>query len=158
MVRYISVVGGKHTYFRVEGSEFPTPENGHAFQHPSRRLPEEQQSRAQLSHKFQVCKYGTASVEFYGNLGMSDEVMLQHGKMIISGDFRFSGVTNKGALEIYDGGILEIQTGGRVGPFTPENNKNVYNFNVYRNGVIQAGSPERPLTGRCISAARLRRQ
>jgi hypothetical protein len=147
MVRYISVVGDKHTYFRVEGSEFPTPENGQAFQHPSRRLPEEQQSRAQLSHKFQVCKYGTASVEFFGNLGVSDEVMLQHGKMIISGDFRFSGVTGKGALEIYDGGILEIQTGGRIGPFSPENRKNVYNINVYRNGVIQAGSPERPLTG-----------
>ncbi|EMI42622.1 chitobiase/beta-hexosaminidase C-terminal domain-containing protein [Rhodopirellula sp. SWK7] len=147
MIRYVSVVGGKHTYFRVEGSEFPTPENGQAFQHPSRRLPEEQLSRAQVSHKFQVCKYGTASVEFYGNLGVSDEVMLQHGKMIVSGDFRFSGVTNKGALEIYDGGILEIQTGGRVGPFMPENNKNVYNINVYRNGVIQAGSPERPLTG-----------
>ncbi|MCM2373733.1 chitobiase/beta-hexosaminidase C-terminal domain-containing protein [Aporhodopirellula aestuarii] len=147
MIRYVSVVGGKHTYFRVEGSEFPNPQNGHAFQHPSRRLPEEQLSRAQLSHKFQVCKYGTASVEFYGNLGVSDEVMLQHGKMIISGDFRFSGVTNKGTLEVYDGGILEIQTGGRVGPFMPENNKNVYNISVYRNGVIQAGSPERPLTG-----------
>ncbi|QDU90285.1 hypothetical protein Pla175_36880 [Pirellulimonas nuda] len=147
MVRFVSVVGGKHTYFRVQGSEFPTPENGQAFQHPSRRLPEAQQSRAQISHKFQVCKYGTASVEFLGNLGVSDEVMLQHGKMIVSGDFRFSGVTNKGALEIYDGGILEIQTGGRVAPFAPENNKDVYNVNVYRNGVIQAGSPERPLTG-----------
>ncbi len=146
IVKYVSVVGEKHTFFRLDDGEFPTPENKHAYQHPTRRLPEEQQSRTQISHKFQICKYGTASVEFYGNIGVGDEVMLQHGKMIISGDFRFSGVTNKGAFEIYDGGILELQSGGRIGPFIPENNKNVYNINIYRNGVIQAGSPERPLT------------
>lgn len=146
MARYISVVGDKHTFFRIDDGEFPNPENKNEYQHPSRRLPEPKQSRTQISHKFQVAKYGTASVEFLGNVGVSDEVMLQHGKMIVSGDFRFSGITGKGTLEIYDGGILEIQSGGRVGPFDPGNSKKVYNFNIYRNGVIQAGSPERPLT------------
>ena len=146
MARYVSVVGDKHTFFRIDDGVWPDGENKQVYQHPSRRVPEPQQSRTQISHKFQVAKYGTASVEFLGNVGVSDEVMLQHGKMIVSGDFRFSGITGKGTLEIYDGGILEIQSGGRVGPFDPGNSKKVYNFNIYRNGVIQAGSPERPLT------------
>lgn len=146
MAKYVSIVGDKHTFFRMVDGEFPDGKNKREYQHPSRRLPEPKQSRTQISHKFQVAKYGTASVEFLGNVGVSDEVMLQHGKMIISGDFRFSGITGKGTLEIYDGGILEIQSGGRVGPFDPGNSKKVYNFNIYRNGQIQAGSPERPLT------------
>jgi hypothetical protein len=145
-VKFISIRGDKHTFFRVEEAEFPNPSNGRVYMHPSRRLPLEEQSRSQISHKFQVCKYGTASVEFLGNAGVSDEVMLQHGKMIISGDFRYSGVTGKGAFEIYDGAILEIQSGGRLAPFVSANSKAVYNVNIYRNGVVQAGSPERPLT------------
>jgi Chitobiase/beta-hexosaminidase C-terminal domain len=146
MARYISIVGDKHTFFRLEEGVWPDDQNNHEYQHPTRKVPDNKQSRTQISHKFQIAKYGTASVEFFGNVGVSDEVMLQHGKMIISGDFRFSGITGKGNLEIYDGGILEIQSGGRVGPFDPGNSKGVYNFNIYRNGVIQAGSPERPLT------------
>lgn len=145
-IRFISIVGDKHTFFKIDNAPFPTAGNKIKFQHPTRALPYKEQSLAQISHKFQIAKYGTASVEFLGNAGASDEVMLQHGKMIVSGDFRFSGVTGKGAFEIYDGGILEIQSGGRIGPFDPDNAKSVYNFNIYRNGTIQAGSPERPLT------------
>ena len=143
-LRFISIVGDKHTFFKIDNAPFPTAENKIKFQHPTRSLPYKEQSLAQISHKFQIAKYGTSSVEFIGNSGASDEVMLQHGKMIVSGDFRFSGVTGKGAFEIYDGGILEIQSGGRIGPFDPDNAKSVYNFNIYRNGTIQAGSPERP--------------
>lgn len=146
LIKYVAAVGDKHTFFRLDDGVFPLPQNGHAYQHPTRRLPEAQQSRTQISHKFQVCKYGTASVEFLGNLGVGDEVMIQHGKLILSGDFRYSGVTSKGAFEIYDGGILELQSGARVAPFHPVNNKHVFNLNIYRNGVLQAGSPERPLT------------
>jgi hypothetical protein len=145
-VKYVSVRGDKHSYFRLDEGVFPTAENELKYMHPSRRVPFEKQCRSQISHKFQVCKYGTASVEMIGNIGASDEVMLQHGKMIINGDFRFSGVTGKGAFEIYDGGILELQSGARIAPFDPSNRKCVYNMDIYRNGVIQAGSPERPLT------------
>ncbi|MCF7974932.1 MAG: chitobiase/beta-hexosaminidase C-terminal domain-containing protein [Phycisphaerae bacterium] len=145
-VKYVSIRGDKHTFFRLDKGVFPTSDNGLKYMHPSRRVPFEKQCRSQISHKFQVCKYGTASVEMIGNIGASDEVMLQHGKMIISGDFRFSGVTGKGAFEIYDGGILELQSGARIAPFDPSNRKCVYNMDIYRNGVIQAGSPERPLT------------
>lgn len=144
--KYISVRGSKHTFFKIDDSEFPTPENGKVFHHPGRRVSFEQLCRSHISHKFQVCKYGSASVEFLGKMGVSDEIMVQHGKMIVSDEFRFSGVTGKGALEIYDGGILELQSGARVAPFVPDNRKCVYNVNVYRNGVLQAGSPERPLT------------
>lgn len=145
-VKYISIRGDKHSFFRLDEGVFPTAENGLKYMHPSRRVPFDKQCRSQISHKFQVCKYGTASVELIGNIGASDEVMLQHGKMIVNGDFRFSGVTGKGAFEIYDGGILELQSGARIAPFDPSNRKCVYNMDIYRNGVIQAGSPERPLT------------
>ncbi|MFC7336383.1 chitobiase/beta-hexosaminidase C-terminal domain-containing protein [Haloferula chungangensis] len=145
-VLYISIRGNKHTYIDIIDAEFPTKENGKTMAHPSTRVAPEKQCAAQISHKFQVAKVGTASVEVLGNLGISDEIMLQRGRMIVSGDLRYSGITNKGALEIYDGGILEIQSGGRVAPFDPENRKAVYNINIYRNGTIQAGSPERPLT------------
>lgn len=144
-VTFVAIRGDKHTFFRMDDAEFPSPENGHVYAHPSTTIGK-QRSRSQISHKFQVCKFGTASVEFIGNIGVSDEVMVQHGKMIISGDFRYNGVTGKGSFEVYDGGILELQSGGRLAPFDSGNNKNVYNINVYRNGVIQAGSPERPLT------------
>lgn len=145
-VKYISIRGDKHTVFEIEGSEYPSPENGQVLHHPGRRLDQSQFSRSHICHKFQVCKFGTASVEFLGKLGVSDEIMVQHGKMIVSGEFRYSGTTGKGALEVFDGGILELQSGACVAPFTPDNRKCVYNVNVYRNGTLQAGSPERPLT------------
>ncbi len=145
-VLYISIRGDKHTYVHLVGAEFPTPENQQVLIHPSTKFAVENQCASQISHKFQIAKVGTASVEFMGNAAISDEVMLQRGRLIVSGDFRWSGVTGKGSLEIYDGGILELQSGGRVGSFDSKNNKAVYNINIYRNGTIQAGSPERPLT------------
>lgn len=145
-VLYISIRGSKHTYIHLKDAEFPTKQNGMSLAHPSTRISGPQQCPSQISHKFQVAKVGTASVEVLGNLAISDEIMLQRGRMIVSGDLRYSGITGKGALEIYDGGILEIQSGGRVAPFDSANSKAIYNINVYRNGTIQAGSPERPLT------------
>lgn len=145
-VLYISIRGTKHTYIHLIEAEFPNKENGMSLAHPSTRISAKQQCPSQISHKFQVAKVGTASVEVIGNLAISDEIMLQRGRMIVSGDLRYSGITGKGALEIYDGGILEIQSGGRVAPFDSANSKAVYNVNVYRNGTIQAGSPDRPLT------------
>ena len=143
-IHFISIRGDKDTYFNIEESKFPG--NGLVYRHCSKKLPKSKCCNSQISHKFQICKIGTKSVEFLSNVGVSDEVMLQHGKCIISGDFRFSGATNKGAFEVYDGGILEIQSGGRIGSLCSTNAKKVYNINVYRNGVIQAGSPDRPLT------------
>ena len=145
-VLYISIRGTKHTFVHLLGAEFPTKANGMTLAHPSTRVAAAKQCPSQISHKFQIAKVGTASVEFLGNAAISDEVMLQRGRLIVSGDFRWSGITGKGSLEIYDGGILEIQSGGRVGPFDSANSKAVFNLNVYRNGTIQAGSPERPLT------------
>jgi hypothetical protein len=145
-VLYISIRGTKHTYVHLIGAEFPSPENGQVLAHPRTRIAAAKQCSSQISHKFQIAKVGTASVEFLGNAAISDEVMLQRGRLIVSGDFRWSGITGKGALEIYDGGILEIQSGGRVAPFDSSNTKAVFNINVYRNGTVQAGSPERPLT------------
>ncbi|WP_168442435.1 chitobiase/beta-hexosaminidase C-terminal domain-containing protein [Pontiella desulfatans] len=143
-IHWISIRGDRDTYFNIEDAVFPG--KGRTYRHTSKRLPKEKACNSQISHKFQIAKIGTKSVEFVGNVGVSDEVMLQHGKCIISGDFRFSGATNKGAFEVYDGGILEIQSGGRIAPFINTNAKGVYNINIYRNGVLQAGSPERPLT------------
>lgn len=143
-IHFISIRGDKDTYFNIEDSVFPG--DGRTYRHCSKWPPKERCCNSQISHKFQICKIGTKSVEFLSNVGVSDEVMLQHGKCIISGDFRFSGATNKGAFEVYDGGILEIQSGGRIAPFINDNRKAVYNINIYRNGVLQAGSPERPLT------------
>lgn len=143
-IHWISIRGDHDTYFNIEDAVFPG--KGRTYRHTSKRLPKEKACNSQISHKFQIAKIGTKSVEFVGNVGVSDEVMLQHGKCIISGDFRFSGATNKGAFEVYDGGILEIQSGGRIAPFINSNRKSVYNINIYRNGVLQAGSPERPLT------------
>ena len=145
-IQYISVRGDKHTFFRIDKTEYPTPENGKAVNHPSRYVNLKQRCSGHICHKFQVCKYGTASVEFFGKFGVSDEIMVQHGKMIVNDEFRFSGATGKGAMEIYDGGILELQSGACVAPFIGNNRKCVYNFNIYRNGTLQAGSPERPLT------------
>ena len=145
-VLFISIRGTKHTFVHLIGAQFPTKENGQTLAHPSTRVAADKQCASQISHKFQIAKVGTASVEFLGNASISDEVMLQRGRLIVSGDFRWSGITGKGSLEIYDGGILEIQSGGRVGPFDSANRKAVFNLNVYRNGTIQAGSPERPLT------------
>ncbi|QBG48178.1 hypothetical protein EGM51_12540 [Verrucomicrobia bacterium S94] len=143
-IHFISIRGDKDTYFNIEESVFPG--DGRVYRHCSKNPPKEKCCNSQISHKFQIGKIGTKSVEFLSNVGVSDEVMLQHGKCIISGDFRFSGATNKGAFEVYDGGILEIQSGGRLAPFINDNRKAVYNVNIYRNGVLQAGSPERPLT------------
>jgi hypothetical protein len=143
-IYYICIRGPKHTFFRIDNAEFPNAKNRTQYRHTTRSR--SRLNRTQISHKFQVCKYGDASVEFIGRFGVSDEIMVQHGRMILNGELRWSGVTNKGALEIYDGATLELQSGATIGPFIGENRKRVFNLNVYRNGVIQAGSPERPLT------------
>lgn len=145
-IHFISIRGDRHTYFRIEDADFPNKETGRTYRHCNGALNRTRTCSSQISHKFQIYKIGTASVEFLGNVGVSDEVMVQHGKCIISGDFRYSGATNKGAFEVYDGGILELQSGGRLVTLISDNRKGVYNVNVYRNGVLQAGSPERPLT------------
>lgn len=143
---YVSVCGDKHTFFKLDQSEFPTPENEKVVHHTSRHMDPERRCRGHIAHKFQVCKYGTASVELIGKFGISDEIMVQHGRMIVSDELRYSGATGKGALEVFDGGILEVQSGACVAPFTADNRKCVYNVNIYRNGTLQAGSPQRPLT------------
>ncbi|MEM6910103.1 MAG: chitobiase/beta-hexosaminidase C-terminal domain-containing protein [Verrucomicrobiota bacterium] len=143
-MQFVSIRGDKDTYFQIEDPVFP--DGKRIYRHVRNTIPKSKSCNTQISHKFQIAKIGNKSVEFLSDVGVSDEVMLQHGKCIISADFRFSGATNKGAFEIYDGGILEIQSGGRLAPFINDNAKAVYNVNLYRNGVIQAGSPERPLT------------
>jgi len=143
-VYYVCIRGPKHTFFRIDNGEFPNAKNRTKYRHTTRSR--SGLNRTQISHKLQVCKYGDASVEFIGRFGVSDEIMVQHGRMIINGDLRWSGVTNKGALEIYDGATLELQSGATIGPLIGTNRKRVFNIDVYRNGVIQAGSPERPLT------------
>ncbi len=143
-VYYISILGPQHSFFRIDDAEFPNEQNKEEYRHTSARS--DKINRTQISHKFQLCKYGDASCEFIGKFGVSDEIMIQHGRLILNGELRWSGVTNKGALEIYDGGILELRSGAAIGPFTGKNNKNVFNIDVYRGGILQAGSPERPLT------------
>ena len=143
-IKFISIRGDKDTYFNIEEPNFPG--EGRVYNHVSDRISMDQRCNSHISHKFQIAKIGTKSVEFLSEVGVSDEVMLQHGKCIISGDFRFSGATNKGAFEVYDGGILELQSGGSLASMINNNAKRVYNVNIYRNGVLQAGSPERPLT------------
>ena len=143
---YVAVRGDKHTFFRLDQSEYPTPENKKVVHHTSRFVGLDRRCRGHIAHKLQICKYGSASVEFIGKFGISDEIMVQHGRMIVNDEMRFSGATNKGALEVFDGAILEIQSGACVAPFIPDNRKCVYNVNIYRNGTLQAGSPERPLT------------
>jgi len=143
-IYYVCIRGPKHTFFRIDNGEFPNAKNRTQYRHTTRSR--SRLNRTQISHKFQVCKYGDASVEFIGRFGVSDEIMVQHGRMILNGELRWSGVTNKGALEIYDGAVLELQSGATIGPFIGTNRKKVFNIDVYRNGVIQAGSPERPLT------------
>jgi len=147
-VYFLSIRGPKHTYFRIDNAEFPGPKNKAGYGHVGRGA-SDPENRTQISHKFQVCKYGDASVEFIGNFGVSDEIMVQHGRLILSGNLRWSGVTGKGALEIYDGGILELQSGATAAPFKSGNGKSVYNIDIYRNGTLRAGSPDRPITSDC---------
>jgi hypothetical protein len=145
-LQFVACRGPKHTFFRVDGAEFPTPENNLTFLGGVKGRSDKPQSSARVSHKFEIAKYGDASVELIGNIGVGDEIMVQHGRCIVSGDLRWSGVTDKGALEVFDGAILELQSGGAVGPFISTNAKHVYNINLYRGATLRAGSPERPLT------------
>jgi hypothetical protein len=147
---YLSPIGDRHTFFRIDNADLPSIKNGLKFRGPKSKGGKP--SRSQLSHKAQICKYGEASVEFMGNFGVSDEIMVQHGRMIINGTLYWSGATGKGALEIYDGATVELQSGARIAPFTPRNNKAIYNIDVYRNGTLQAGSPQRPLTRDAVIA------
>lgn len=145
-LQFVACRGPKHTFFRVDAAEFPTSENNLTFLGGVKGRSDKPQSRARVSHKFEIAKYGDASVELIGNIGVGDEIMVQHGRCIVSGDLRWSGVTDKGALEVFDGAILELQSGGAVGPFISTNAKHVYNINLYRGATLRAGSPERPLT------------
>ncbi len=145
---FVAIRGPGHTFFRMDRAAFPTASNGLKYGHTGKGAGD-WANRSQISHKFQFCKYGDGSSEFIGNFGVSDEIMIQHGRLVLSGHLRWSGVTGKGALEIYDGGVLELQSGSTAGPFLHTNAKGVYNIDIYRNGTLQAGSPKRPLTADC---------
>ena len=77
--------------------------------------------------------------------GRDDEALRIKASGLLRGMNNY--LTNrKGMLEgLVDGGILELQSGACVAPFIGSNRKSVYNVNIYRNGTLQAGSPERPL-------------
>lgn len=144
LVLYVSFNGDRHAFLKNEKGEFPSQKNGMKYRGPKSKGGKE--NVTQLSHKLQICKFGTASIEFIGKFGVGDEIMLQHGRLILNGELRWSGYTGKGALEVYDGGILELQSGARIVPFMPKNKKAIYNIDLYRNAMLQAGSAERPLT------------
>jgi hypothetical protein len=146
-IYYCGIRGPGHTFFRIDDGHYPGDHNAPAYGHTQQGA-KDIRNTTQISHKLSIIKYGDGSVELIGRFGVSDEIMLQHGRTIIGpgSELRWSGVTNKGALEIYDGAILELQSGATVGPFENRNGKHVYNIDVYRNGAIHAGSPARPLT------------
>jgi len=94
----------------------------------------------------QITKFDGGSVEFLGNCAIGDEFYLSRGRMIISGEFRYNAAAGKGTFEVFDGAVLELQSGGAVAPHKAFSSMNIYNMSVYKGGTIQAGSPERPLT------------
>ncbi|MFC2116444.1 chitobiase/beta-hexosaminidase C-terminal domain-containing protein [Bacteroidota bacterium] len=138
----MTFVGEKNTFYLAEKVEFP---NLQKFPNQLYAGSKFVKSPYAICHKFQVCKYGDASVEFIGKFGITDEIAVQHGRLILNGEMRWSGSTRKGAMEIYDGAVLELQSGAIAAPFAGLNRRNVYNMDIYRNGLLQAGSPERPL-------------
>ncbi len=128
------IAGDKHTYLKVEESRFPTPQDNQGH------------SRSAVTHKFVVNKLGDASVEVLGDIGVNDEVLVTGGRLIINGTFRWTAARDKGLMEIFDGGTVELQSGARMGPFFHSTHFYKFHLNVYRNGTLQAGSPDRPLT------------
>ena len=142
---YVAIRGPKHTFFRIDESKLPSESHKVPYGHTGAGA-NSMENRTQVAHKLQVCKYGDASVEFIGKFGVSDELMVQYGRMIINGDVRWSGVTGKGALEIYNGATVELQSGATIGPLTGSNKRALFNVVLYPGGRLQGGSPERPLT------------
>ena len=142
-VHFVDVVGPKHTFFRLDGGEF----GKFRFTPSGLSDPWNQTPSSHIHHKMQVTKFAGGSVEFMGNVAIGDEFYLSRGKMIVSGEFRYNAAAGKGTFEIFDGAVLELQTGGRVAPHKAFSRMNIYNMSVYRGGTLQAGSPERPLTG-----------
>ncbi|MFC1652754.1 chitobiase/beta-hexosaminidase C-terminal domain-containing protein [Planctomycetota bacterium] len=141
---FVAIRGPKHTFFRIDAAKLPSESHPVPYGHTNSGA-NSMENMTQIAHKFQVCKYGDASVEFLGKFGVSDELMVQHGRMIINGDLRWSGVTGKGALEIYNEAIVELQSGATIGPLQGDNKRGLFNVVLYSGGRLQAGSPERPL-------------
>ncbi|MFC1760643.1 chitobiase/beta-hexosaminidase C-terminal domain-containing protein [Planctomycetota bacterium] len=141
---FVAIRGPKHTFFRNDDSQVPSAKHPVPYAQ-GRRGADIKENRSQISHKFQVCKYGGASVEFIGAFGVSDEIMIQRGHVIINGDLRWSGVTGKGALEVYDGAVLELQSGTTIGPLKGYNKKALFNVVLYPGARLQGGSSDRPL-------------
>jgi len=142
---FVAIRGPKHTFFRIDDAKLPSESHPIPYGH-TRAGANSMENMTQIAHKFQVCKYGDASVEMLGKFGVSDELMVQHGRMIINGDVRWSGVTGKGALEIYNDATVELQSGATIGPLAGSNKRSLFNVVLYPGGCLQGGSPERPLT------------
>jgi hypothetical protein len=146
-IHFIDIVGPKHTYLRVD-NPFPAPgDRGTYHFTPKGYRNDPRYAPSHIHHKMSVCKYRGASVELLGTVGIGDEFYLTKGKVIIGpgAQFRYKGSTNKGTFEIFDGGTLEMQSGGQLAPFNNSGTA-ALNLSIYRGGTLQAGSPERPLT------------
>ena len=147
-VHWINLRGPKHCFFRMDSVPYPSGSNSYANLnsgvHPNARILGT--NRTHITHKLEVCKYNNGSVEFTGNMGINDEIQVQTGKLIINDGFRYNGLTRRGTFEVFKGAVLELQSGAVVAPFQHNKLRDSYNMNVYKGGVIQAGSPDRPLT------------
>jgi hypothetical protein len=141
-IHFVDVVGPKHTFFRLDGGEW----GKFRFTPSGLSDPWKQTPSSHIHHKMQITKFDGGSVEFLGNCAIGDEFYLSRGKMIISGEFRYNAAAGKGTFEVFDGAVLELQSGGAVAPHKAFSSMNIYNMSVYKGGTIQAGSPERPLT------------
>jgi hypothetical protein len=129
---FVTFVGPQHTFFRRDGR----PELN-----AKGRMPVEEYN---FGDKTTIVKHEGASVELLGLLGLSDECYIAGGKTILGPgcEFLYSTMTGNGTFEVYDGGVLELQDGAAlsISQATSENN-----VAVHKGGVLQAGSPERPI-------------
>jgi len=57
---FISIRGDRHAFLKNEAAEYPSLENGLKYRGPKSKGGKE--NATQLSHKFPICKYGTASI------------------------------------------------------------------------------------------------
>ncbi len=146
-IHFIDVVGPEHTFLRVDN---PFPGEGSSGKYhftPNGYHNAPDYCASHIHHKMSICKYGDASVEIVGTVGIGDEMYVTKGRMIIGpgAQFRYKGSRAKGTFEIFDGGTLEVQSGGLLSPFDNSPTE-ALNLSVYRGGTLQGGSPRRPLT------------
>ncbi len=130
-------LGEGHAFARNDN--VPAYRPGLGFVRPAEWSEEQAPLLQEISQYIHVQKAG-GSLEAVGNWSTQDQFHIDAGTFIV-GPLSAVGTGRRASLVVHGEGVLQLQSGGAIA----KNIDQTFNTDVFVEGVLQAGSPQRPI-------------